>query len=451
MDLAAASSASSTGLASALLYAFLNNKIVGFASGAIAITRIWKGRDRFRSEALMAWITLVYLTVRGALFLGMYECWDFHVYCTTGAAVVAGTDPYASALSQYPVNALPLFGLFALLPFRAASILWYGFNITALVVSIRLAAILAKEPGKHDGNASSWYGNATALLAVLLAGATTWSLDAGQLVAWTTLWIYLGIDALRRGKQVKAGVALAAASLKITTSLPFLLLPFDRKHARTLCVFGVAVAILCLGLYPLSRLPAMERSHLENVKQARQVGEINDYTFTGPYHDDLLGLEHWLYCLGFRDSGLISAVQLLALALAGLGLLWDFRLRPRQRDDRLLAVLLCLYSCLFLYHRIYDAVIVALPLVYCLEQARSSLRAVANTYRAIATGLILVLNFPRGGLMLRFAEWTQHNGLLGRLAQVAILPCCTWILLAAFGMLWFLGRQPRPWTAGGEN
>ena len=56
-----------------------------------------------------------------AVFLQFYECWDFAVYCQTGRAVVQGTDPYASSLSQYPLNALPLFGLFALLPIREAS------------------------------------------------------------------------------------------------------------------------------------------------------------------------------------------------------------------------------------------------------------------------------------------------------------------------------------------
>ena len=106
-------------------------------------------------------------------------------------------------------------------------------------------------------------------LAVLLAGATTWALDAGQLVVWTTLAIYAGIRALFLGRQVPAGLAFAASSLKITTSLPFLLLPFERRSWRVLLVFGLGVAALCVCLYPPSQLPGMARSHLANV--ARRV------------------------------------------------------------------------------------------------------------------------------------------------------------------------------------
>jgi hypothetical protein len=427
-------------LGKAALWLLMNHKTVGFAAAAMALAWIWQGRDRVRGDRRLAALAVGFLGLRAALFLAMYDCWDLQVYCQTGGAVVAGTDPYASPLSQYPVNALPLFGLLALVPFRAASVLWYAFNVAALVLSVRVAAGLVA--GCRDGDeAVPWYGDAPVFFAILLAGATTWALDAGQIVAWTMLWVYLAIAGLRRGPDAHAGLALAAASLKITTSLPFLMLPLERKHARALFVFAAAVLVLCCALYPPGRLLALERSHMQNVTAARQVGEINDYTFAGPYHDDLLGLEHWLYCLGLRDPGWISTAQLAFLGIAGLGLLWDFRVRSRPRDDVLLAVLLCLYACLFLYHRLYDAVIVALPLVYCLARARSSSGRTATAYRGIATGLILMLNFPRGGLLLRFAAWSEHAGPPGRLAQAAVLPACTWILLAAFGLLWYLGRR----------
>ncbi|MFO0892078.1 MAG: glycosyltransferase family 87 protein [Isosphaeraceae bacterium] len=422
------------------LWLFLNNKPLGFAAGALALALIWRRDGSFRGADRIAALALAFLCARAAVFLATYDCWDFLVYCDTGRAMLEGTDPYASVMSQYPVHALPLFGLFARLPFRAASALWYAFSLAALVMSIRLAATLARGE-RHDADALPWCGHPTVFVAVALAGATTWGLDAGQLVAWTTLWIYLAIDALRREKHVAAGLALAAGSLKITTFLPFLLLPFDRRHTRALLVAGAVVAILCAVVAPPSRLLAMQRRHVENVAQARQVGAVNDYTFAGAYHDDLLGLEHWLYCIGLRDARAVSAAQLGLLAVAGLGLLWDFRLRGARRDDRLLSVLLCLYACLFLYHRIYDAVIVALPMAYCLEMARTSPRIRANVYRAIASGLVLVLNFPRGGVLLSFTAWTEQAGAIGRLAQFVLLPYCTWILLASFGLLWYLDRR----------
>ena len=64
-------------------------------------------------------------------------------------------------------------------------------------------------------------------------------------------------------------------------------------------------------------------------------------------------------------------------------------------------------------------------------------------YKAIATGLGLVLNFPRGGVLIRLSNWSQSSGLAGRLVQILVLPYCTWILLASMFSLWYLGREPR--------
>ena len=435
-------------LGSIVFWLLTNNKVVGVVSAAGACFLIWKTDGRFRGQRALAIGAAVYVALRGAVFLCVYESWDFAVYYQTGSAVVRGTDPYASSLSQYPVNALPLFGLLALLPIRAASALWYGFNIVALVLALRLGQFIVNGPRAKDAPVS-WSDDAHVTLAVLLAGATTWALDAGQIVFWTMLAIYAGIRALDLGRQVSAGLAFAASSLKITTSLPFFLLPFNRKSWRALLVIVLGVAALCVCLYPPDRLPAMAKSHLANVAAARAVGEINDYSFQGPYHDDMLGLEHWLYCLGMRGDKAISGVQLGILAAFGLGLFWDFRLRSGPRDERLLAVLLCVYSCIFLYHRSYDGVILTLPLLYCVDRARSLTQGKAAWYKAMATGLILVLNFPRGGLLLRFADWSQTAGLAGRLVQIIVLPCCTWILLLTFCLLWYLDRRPgRPVPAG---
>ena len=113
---------------------------------------------------------------------------------------------------------------------------------------------------------------------------------------------------------------------------------------------------------------------------------------------------------------------------------------PGPRDELLLAVLLCLYSCIFLYHRSYDAVILALPLLYCVDRARGLRQGRAVWYKAMATGLLLVLNFPRGGLLLRFADWSRNSGLAGRLVQIVVLPYCTWVLLGTLCLLWYLDR-----------
>ena len=383
----------------------------------------------------------MFLVLRALVFLCNYECWDFEVFYETGSAVVRGTDPYASRLSQYIVNALPMFALFALLPVRVSAALWYAVNLIALFLVVRLCQRIIRQ-STDSGSAVPWYGDAHVTLAVLLAGATTWGLDAGQLVIWTTLWVYLAIQALMRRREVTAGIALAAASFKITTSFPFLLLLLDRKHWKAWIAYAVVLLSLCLCLYRPDRLAGLVAGQAQNVKQARQVGEINDYSFSGPFHDDMLGLEHWLYCLGLRGGGLISLVQLGLLLLIGLGLLREYLVRARRIDELRLAVLLCVFSCVFLYHRSYDSLILALPIFYCVDRAREECQQRAIMYKAIATGLVLVLNFPRGGVLIRLSNWSLSSGLAGRLVQILVLPYCTWILLAALFLLWYLGREP---------
>ena len=372
-------------LGSMVFWLLMNNKVVGLVSGAVACALIWRTEGRFPGARTLAIGAAIYLALRAAVFLQFYECWDFAVYCQTGRAVVQGTDPYASSLSQYPLNALPLFGLFALLPLREAQALWYGFNLIALVLALRLSQLIVKAP-RGNRRASLLVRRRARHAGRPARGRHDLGVDAGQLVVWTTLAIYAGIRALDLGRQVPAGLAFVASSLKITTSLPFLLLPFERRSWRVLVVFGVGVAALSLCLYPPGQLLGMEKNHLANVAAAREVGEINDYSYEGPYHDDMLGLEHWLYCLGMRDAKAISGLQLGILAVIGLGLFWDFRVRARPRDERLLAVLLCLYSCIFLYHRSYDGVILMLPLLYCVVRAREAGQGRAVLYKAMATG-----------------------------------------------------------------
>ena len=279
----------------------INNKVIGLRLRGRGMRLDLENRRSVPRPARLAAGAALYLVIRAIVFLWNYECWDFEVYYQTGSAVVRGTDPYASKLSQYLINALPMFTLFALVPFRVSAALWYAVNLISLFLVVRLCQLIIRQ-SKASGSGVPWYGDAHVTLAVLLAGATTWGLDAGQLVLWTTLWIYAAIHALARKREVTAGIALAAASLKITTSFPFLLLLLGRRHWKAWIAFAAVLTVLCLCLYPPDRLAGLVAGQFENVRQARQVGEINDYSFSGPYHDDMLGLEHWLYCLGLRNQ-----------------------------------------------------------------------------------------------------------------------------------------------------
>jgi hypothetical protein len=419
-----------------LLWLLMNHKTLGFISGAVACFLIWRTSGRFRGQKTLVALAALMLFARAIVFLLTYDSWDFQVFYRIGLDVLRGADPYVDVLSQYPLSALPLFATIALAPVPVAQALWYGFNLVSLMLIVRLAQKIV-----HVRSAFCWSDDAPVTLAVLLSGATTWGLDAGQLVVWTVLSIYAAIAMLGKGRQTAAGMSLAASTVKIATALPFFMLLLDRRRWKAVVAFGATLLALCLCMYGPGRVPQLLAENVSNMKLARQVGEINDYSFSGPYHDDMIGLERWLYCLGLHDPVQVSVSQVLILLVLCLLLLWDFRVRSNPGCEVLFETLLCVFSCVFLYHRIYDSLILTLPLFYCVAQARESGKTHGLVYKAIATGLILVMNLPRGAVLHKLATWTMSHGLAGRLVQIIVLPVCTWILLAAFCWLWLLGRR----------
>ena len=421
-----------------LYWLLMNHKTLGFLSGSVACALIWRTRGRFRGQQALVLLAALILVARAVLFLLKFESWDFQVFYRTGLVVLQGADPYADPLTQNPPCALPLFAMFALAPFGVAQAIWYGFNVVGLMLVVRLAQTIV-----HGRSGACWSDDSPVTLAVLLSGATTWGLDAGQLVVWTVFWIYLAISMLGKRHDIAAGVTMSASTVKIATALPFLMLFLDRKHWKAVIAFGATLLALCLCMYGPSRVPQLLAGNQANIKLARQVGEINDFSFSGPYHDDMISIERWLYCLGLHDAVQVSLIQLLILLVICLSLLWDFRVRARPGSELLFVTLLCIVSCVFLYHRIYDSLILALPLVYCVMQARESGARQRWVYKAMASALILVMNLPRGALLHKLASWTLSHGPVGRLVQIFVLPACTWILLATICLLWFLGRRER--------
>src|SRR5208283_949231 len=126
----------------------INNKVIGLVSGALACVLIWKTDGRFKGRRALATGAALYLVIRAIVFLWNYEC----------SAFVRGTDPYASKLSQYLINALPMFALFALFPFRVSAALWYAVNLISLFLVVRLCQLIVKQ-SKAGGSGVPWYAD----------------------------------------------------------------------------------------------------------------------------------------------------------------------------------------------------------------------------------------------------------------------------------------------------
>jgi hypothetical protein len=423
----------------------LHNNLLGMLSGVLAIALLQAGRTASRTQKVVTAAVWLFVACRGVLFLSSNTAWDLRVFHALGQRFWSGTDVYADIMAQSPPTAVPLYALFALATLPVASAAWFAFNLAALFGILALAKRIfaTLQPGITP---TVWYSEAGVTVAVVLSVASTWGLDAGQMTVWTTLWIYLGLLALAQDRDVAAGLCFAPATVKAATVLPFLIPSLAWRRWRTW--IGLGAGVLALPMAWPSDLMAMVMRELRNIAAARQPGLVNDYSFAGPFHDDMLGLEHWLYCLGFRDPALIAGLQLTLLAGVTLWIAWRFSLRREPADKTQLFALLCTLSCLYLYHRQYDTIILALPLLYCASGARRSEGARRAGYLAAAAGLILVMDFPRGWRMLQLAEWSVGAGVAGRLVQIFVLPYPAWLLMFASAALIALGPERADDTTG---
>ena len=89
----------------------------------------------------------------------------------------------------------------------------------------------------------------------------------------------------------------------------------------------------------------------------------------GPRNASIIGFEALFYRLGMRDRAMIRDAQYAAvLHDRGVGYLSRVLEEPAAAAA---SALVALYSAVFLYHRDYDMVILVLPLVYSVCQARA--------------------------------------------------------------------------------
>lgn len=359
---------------------------------------------------------------------------DLGVFYRAGREAAAGQDPYLFVGDRVFLNPLPALGAFRVvsaLPYvvveNAWSLLTAGLTLALVPLSNRL---LARDHDPDDpGDAPPALPfDVAALLgaAVLTSNASLRGHRWGQLGAVAAVAVLLALLARQRGRPLLAGACLAVAAFKPATVLPFLGL-FLRKADRPAWL-GLAAVSLGLGLVaaPPSEWPTLTRHNLAQIGDSGGPGKINDYDFPRDISADLVAFNQLFHRFGLRDRRAISGLQWAATAAVLAGL---FAVRNR-RPFSAVAALTAAGSMLVLYHRTYDAVILALPLAF---GASMALRATGRR-RALAVASVALLlgaiDQPREA-MIELTRWSLDKGLTGRLIQVVVLPYATYFLLLA--------------------
>ncbi len=402
---------------------------------SIALVTILCAVARGRIQPRLAW-TVAVVGAISAVSMALARRavpFDYRIFRLCGLDVLSGLDPNAIAptpdrqAALNPPTAWPLFELFAALPLRKGARLWTYLNAALSVALVPLAHRALRAQGMQG----MLPRHVVALLAavVALSRASDSNLALGQLATLAAFAIVAALWAQGTDRPILAGLCLSVATIKVATMLPFLLLFLRRRDLRTWVTLGVASLALCLATTRPSELPSRLANNLRNIEISASEGLVNDYSYSGPSHTSLIGLDVILHRMGWRDRGSIRLAQWCALAVMGLFVARRC-LDPAYPRDRACA-LVAVFAIIFLYHRVYDAVILAVPLVFALGAAMTCLSRNRPRWTVFAA-LVLVPMYAYPWWFSSFETMARGWGTCGTFAGAVVLPISSWAILAAF-------------------
>ena len=97
--------------------------------------------------------------------------------------------------------------------------------------------------------------------------------------------------------------------------------------------------------------------------------------------------------------------------------------------------MVALYSAIFLYHRLYDMIVLALPLTYVVGRALIDRGKSRCVYTLCAAAIFGILNLRTGMLLSLTERYADSASLGGRFIEGLVLPYGTWLVLLALACL----------------
>lgn len=402
----------------------------------------WEGRDPYRHEVLkQVW------EERGGLEWIVFE------------------RQYTPAL--YPPSTFATLAPLAAMPWKWAKMSWLAANVGMTVLLLILLTEVAglrrggrgrdlREPLSRRAAIADWmqsrdgegmWGSkgerAWLLVGLTLALAPVHAnLAYGQLTLVSLTLGLLGWWASERGWGWWGGVSIGlAAALKPQIGMVVLAFAAYRGQWRAV-VMAMAVAGAALGV-GAARLDSQGIAWLSELKlnlYDNAHGGSGDPTVANPLRYQLLNLQYPLHNFT-GNRPLVNAVTLALTGGAGLGGA-VLALRGKREKDVLLLGLWLTASLLVVYHRSYDAVVLAVPLAWLLGSV-----ATGSRVAAVVAGLgILVFLTPGAALVQVMADrWPGAKQVAeSGLWRNWILPHQVWALVVlVLAELWLLGKRSR--------
>ncbi|HYV35311.1 MAG TPA: glycosyltransferase family 87 protein [Gemmataceae bacterium] len=353
------------------------------------------------------------------------EGFDLRIFWDAGAVVLRGEDPYlADGRILNPPQALPLMALLGIVSFAACLLVWTILNVAACCG----LGLLAQKALAAQGPDYDWELTPSAL--AVLSGALAFcyacrrGLDAGQLSLLAIVPLFVALWAQGRARPILAGAMLAVASIKAATWLPFMLLFLGKKDWKSWVAMAVVSIALALSTTLPDELVNRCRECLDNIATLSQPGRVNDYVSSNSQSVDLIMLDRALYCAGVGDRAVIKGVSLAITGMLGLWLLVGI---VRGHWSRAAACsLVAFFAALFLYHRQYDMVLLAVPLVYVTGRAQHERSAARWLYGVSGVAILAVLYFRLAELEVLQLKLDSNPS---PIVAAVVMPYCIWCVL----------------------
>ena len=293
-----------------------------------------------------------------------------------------------------PPGTLVLLAPIAVLPWRAAKFAWPMLLVAAAGTIIwslaRLAGFTRNQPA------------ADTFVAFCLALAPFHTGIAGGnesiiVVAFCTL----GILAASRGHDVVSGVLFGAAcSLKPHIGAFFLLYYLVRWRWRVLTVsiaFGVLLVLIAILRMQVAGVPWVH-DYFHNIQVLSANNKIDDFTSANPIRFLLINLQ----VVFFSYTSSATSANILAMGTGALLIaVWIYLTLRSAKETELLALsTIAVIGLLPVYHRLYDASVLAIPVCWCMSELTGEMRRVAR----VALIVMVPFLFPGAAVLQQLAN-----------------------------------------------
>jgi hypothetical protein len=245
--------------------------------------------------------------------------------------------------------------------------------ITVALLALQFAA-LADLSGLSWRDPRAWILVAAAFAAAPLQ----FGILSGQLSLPAVSLCVLAFWCVARQRETLAGVLLGlACAVKVQIAAPFVIYYLLRRRwsvANTAILTAAAIGTTALAAIQLTH-PTWVGDWMRCVAASSQAGGVNDYSWSGPFRDEIVDLKLLLVSILPDALALRIVIECIVIGLIA----WYVRYFPagggvddgRARSDRneLLALAgLGAISLLPLYHRVYDAALLTTALAWALAE-----------------------------------------------------------------------------------